>query len=737
MAKKSGTLKFEVDAGLLYQLGEQLVARRSIALAELIKNSYDADATKVTVLLENVTQPGGVIIIEDDGNGMTFEDIRDHWMRIATDDKVQNPFSPRYGRPRTGAKGIGRFAVRRLASKMTLHSVGLRSGGEKEKVVVEFDWQSSFKPGQSLTEIPVTYQRNMVDQATPTGVMLYLENVREVWAEEDISQLQKDLLSLVTPFPQESARVTGGQKSKKGRDPGFSIKLEIPEFPEFEGELGEQFLSAAWGVLTGRVDKRGNPHYGLQIRPTEELLDFVPKEEKLDTLTDVHFRIHYFVYKSDLFDGFDFGVREAQQMGREQSGIRIYLNGFRVFPYGDRGDDWLRLNEIRARRTPRPIAVPQSLAEMEDAVSGRPLLLLPGNNQVFGVIAVSQTDPSESDRPRIELNLSRERLVENEAYSQLLRFVLLGIYWMTIQYARVTAKERARRREGAVLTVAEIVEQARNQVLGSRELTPESQREVIHLLEYAKERAEVEEEERIGEISLLRIMTSAGAAVFVLNHQLRAVVDGIRAIHTDLRELGEQIPQRIRAEYDEILNRLGDWRTMVKRQVEQLGFLLAPDTRDRRRRLPLRGVVENVQSPFSLYIRDFGIDFRNEVPANIKTPSVFEAELYAVLLHAFTNALKAVRDRETSRITVRAEQHSDGLHIYMLDTGVGIEPERREKVFEAFETSSDPDPILGVGTGLGLKVVRDILDTYGGSARFIDAEEPWRTCIELYLPKEG
>jgi signal transduction histidine kinase len=73
----------------------------------------------------------------------------------------------------------------------------------------------------------------------------------------------------------------------------------------------------------------------------------------------------------------------------------------------------------------------------------------------------------------------------------------------------------------------------------------------------------------------------------------------------------------------------------------------------------------------------------------------------------------------------------------MLDTGVGIEPKRREKVFEAFETTSAPDPILGVGTGLGLKVVRDILDTYGGTARFIDAEEPWRTCIELYLPKEG
>jgi signal transduction histidine kinase len=72
----------------------------------------------------------------------------------------------------------------------------------------------------------------------------------------------------------------------------------------------------------------------------------------------------------------------------------------------------------------------------------------------------------------------------------------------------------------------------------------------------------------------------------------------------------------------------------------------------------------------------------------------------------------------------------------MFDTGVGIDASRREDVFKPFVTTSNPDPILGVGTGLGLWIVSDILETYGGNARFIDVEKPWNTCIEIVLPDE-
>jgi len=731
----SGNLRFEIDAGLLFQLGEQLVARRSIALAELVKNAYDADATRVTVLLENVTRPHGTIIVEDNGTGMTFEQVRDHWMRIATDDKVRNPISPVYGRPRTGAKGIGRFAVRRLANKLILHSVARRDDGIKEKIIVEFNWKEKFKPGQTLTEIPVTYERTIVDNSTPTGVMLYMEDARDVWDEEDIIELQRDLLSLATPFPQDSVRPSEGGKRYRS-DTGFSMRLEVPEFPKYEGELGDQFLAAAWGKLRGYVDKKGTPRYHLDIRMTEESLDFVPEEERFEDLVGARFRIHFFVYKSDYLRDFDFGVRDAQRMGREQGGVRIYLDGFRVFPFGDPGDDWLKLDEVRAGRTGRLIIPPEELQLAEDRIPGRPWLLTPGNNQVFGIVAISQ-----HQHQGIQINVSRERLVENEAFYQLRRFVQFGIYWMTIQYARVTAEERAARKKIRRPSVPDIIDQAQDVVRASEELVPESRQEILHILDYAKERAQAEEEEHISELSMLRVLSSTGTMVDMINHQLRAVVDGIRAIHTDLAELRPYVSLKVHSTFDRILEQVRDWREMVTRQVSQLGFLLGKSKWERRRRLALREVVDNVASPLSLYRRDFGIGFKNQVPANLRTPPVFEAELHAVLLHVFTNALKAVRDKKVREIAVRANKEGDGVHVFMLDTGSGVEPERREEVFKPFVTTSAPDPILGVGTGLGLKIVRDILETYGGTARFIDPdrfaddERQWHTCIEIILPE--
>src|SRR2546428_829863 len=111
---------FTVDSALLGELGEKLVSTVHVALAELVKNGYDADAKLITVQILPVDGKAPRVIITDDGTGMTLEQVRQYWMKIGTVNKVADPQTLLYGRLKTGSKGIGRFACRRLGLKLRL-----------------------------------------------------------------------------------------------------------------------------------------------------------------------------------------------------------------------------------------------------------------------------------------------------------------------------------------------------------------------------------------------------------------------------------------------------------------------------------------------------------------------------------------------------------------------------------------------------------------------------------------
>src|SRR5688572_26462954 len=133
---------FTVDTHLFRELGALLVGRDSTALVELIKNSYDADASRVTVFAENLhTGTGGRVVIADDGSGMTREQFAEGFLRIASRWKDRSERrSTRYKRHFTGAKGIGRLAAHKLAAFMTVHSVAASNGHKFTAIDATIDW---------------------------------------------------------------------------------------------------------------------------------------------------------------------------------------------------------------------------------------------------------------------------------------------------------------------------------------------------------------------------------------------------------------------------------------------------------------------------------------------------------------------------------------------------------------------------------------------------------------------
>lgn len=135
---------FTVDTHIFRELGRLLVGRDSTALVELVKNAYDADATRVIVDGQNLDNPKkGVITIVDNGVGMTADQFEKGFLRIASRLKEKNEGrSKRYKRRFIGAKGVGRLAAHKLARVMTIYSVpeSNQSKGKRQAINATIDW---------------------------------------------------------------------------------------------------------------------------------------------------------------------------------------------------------------------------------------------------------------------------------------------------------------------------------------------------------------------------------------------------------------------------------------------------------------------------------------------------------------------------------------------------------------------------------------------------------------------
>lgn len=168
-------VKFSVDAGIIDRLGRELVGRQETAVAELVKNAYDADAAEVTLRFIETDTAGGTLIIEDDGHGMDLSSLENGFMRLSSTDKVHNLVSPKFKRKRAGRqKGIGRFATQRLGRKLTITTQTVNSD-EALQLVVQFWDDYKLHRNLDLIANPVS----VVPKEKLCGTRLTIEYLRE------------------------------------------------------------------------------------------------------------------------------------------------------------------------------------------------------------------------------------------------------------------------------------------------------------------------------------------------------------------------------------------------------------------------------------------------------------------------------------------------------------------------------------------------------------------------------
>jgi len=347
---------------------------------------------------------------------------------------------------------------------------------------------------------------------------------------------------------------------------------------------------------------------------------------------------------------------------------------------------------------------------------------------------------AEEERRRVE---EERRKVEEEA-----RRTNEDQVWQRVEMALRKEKEFLRAEEEAIRKEEERVkkeEEAKRKAEEERKKTEETQ--MIEDEERKKSEEEIrklEEKELKGkqekyeeEFSLLRVLASTGTIVLVFEHELQALIEDMEEMIIKFSLVLKKLSEKEQMNYKDALESFSNRTEMIKELGEFLGLTIGRESRLERREWVLFPIVESVFRPFEWYLKESRIEYCNAIPDNLRTPRMYRSELISVLHNLMSNAFKAVKGEQDRSIEVKGFEENGSIHIQFLDSGKGLDKSLWEEVFEPFESYSEPDLRFGAGTGLGLKMVRDIVRSYGGEVRFINAPKNWKTCVEITLPLEG
>ena len=331
---KSGLVVFRPRARLLKLIGAELISDDVVAVTELVKNAYDADATRVVIRFENVTDPGGTITVLDDGHGMDRETLLGGWMEPAASSKRgEHRKISQGGRWMLGEKGLGRFAADKLGKALELIS---RRKGSAAEVRAVFDWEQFENEDAMLGEVRNHWEIRPAEELKAQGTLLKITGLRTHWNERMFRRLTTRLARLRSPYESKN---------------GFSIVIESDEFPLYSGELASGFLDAAPYSVEAEFDGETS----LEVKLNGGKAVTTPWTGPALTCGPINVRLRAFDLETEAIS--KLGPRvEVKGWLREWCGVSIYRDGFRVWPYGEPHDDWLRLDQ---RRVNNPVSLPQ------------------------------------------------------------------------------------------------------------------------------------------------------------------------------------------------------------------------------------------------------------------------------------------------------------------------------------------------------------------------------------------
>lgn len=407
--QKNDTLSFRVSAGLKNLIGRDLISDKYIAVFELVKNSYDAGASKVKISYLVSKDGDEQIIISDNGCGMTYDDIIKKWLFVAYSEKksqnrTQISYREEIKREVAGAKGVGRFSCDRLGASLQLLT---KTNKENQVHIVDVNWNRfELDDKEEFIDIPVQYsQTEELPSGFNSGTTLVVKNLRELWDRAELLKLKRSLMKLISP------------DADKGELP-FDIEMIVPSemktdqklLEDYERKLEEgkdskKIINPDRDIVNGKIkndifEKLNLKTTNIEVSISEDgrsiisslsdrgeyIFTVKEKNKKYGLLKNIHISVFYLNQSAK--------VNFTRQMGgvtpKSYGSVFIYKNGFRINPYGEPGQDFFGIDQRKAQGWKRFIGTREIMGRI--SIKGSNDQFIETTSRAHGFIQTPEVD---------------------------------------------------------------------------------------------------------------------------------------------------------------------------------------------------------------------------------------------------------------------------------------------------------------------------------------------------------
>lgn len=768
-------IPFTVSARTARLIGQENFANAGGAIIELIKNAYDADSLIGIVIIDPLDDQ---ILIIDGGTGMTEEKIRSHWMIIGTDDKLDDPLSTDE-RIKTGAKGIGRFAIDRLGSQCYMYTKTL----ESEKVILwSVDWEKFNKKSAVISDIKATLDYTehtsirdiakdflseyMLDESIldnweeDKGTIIKITNLRDDWHQKSINNLYSNLELLVPPKivstfnihlfsalnPNEYGKVEStvcddfDYRLIASNDDEGNINIKV-----YRNELNTNELDDI-GFFTSDIVANSSNLYGKEIfekgffQIDTTLLGLIPGFKDVDNnLSKIGaFDFEFYFMKrgggqeKDEIKKYPYknvNYRDRVKWLNEFGGVKLFRDYFRVRPYGEvksNSFDWLDLGK-RALQNP---------TVTRPGYKVRP-------QQTYGIVNISRIHNIS-----FEDKSSREGIQENDAFSLFKNILIeiIGVFendrnqvMMTLKKIfdeknkREKAKEEARRK-------AKEKKDKEHGDNGSGTSEDDTGTLVDGVIAFDEENEDLKDEQK-----LLRVLASAGMIVTSFAHELKNMSDSLLPRTSDLKMilsglLDADKLKELPEELDPMIL-IDDIQDQDKKLKHWLDFSLGAVRKDKRsyRKIDLVDYLKKFERLWNSILTKKKIEF--SIHRGVFSEVFFqghEIDLDSIFNNLIANSVDAFNRPDASSVReIKFSFEYDiktGINVVYEDSGPGLEEDLVDpnKIFLPFvSTKRDEHTGEQIGTGLGMWITKSVIDDYNGTIRLTKIRPGFQVNINL------